>query len=144
MTDSALLGVFYIAVVILGFGSSTAFLRVAIVRESTDLARFTRVGWQTAVVLLGVALVGATSTFGRALQPDAIYSVMNGFLSGLAFICFSKGLESTEASTAKPLLSVATVTTVLLGVVVLGEVLTPRKIGGIVLAIVAVYLPSTE
>lgn len=138
------LGVLYLIGTVVGFGASTALLRVAILDGTTDAARLLRVGFQTFVVLAGVLLVGAGGVLEATAQRDAVYPAVNGLLSGGAFVAFSKGLESTAASVAKPLLAVGTVVSVVLGILVLGDQLTARKAAGIVFGIGAVYLLTTE
>lgn len=144
MTSGALLGPAAVLVAIVCFGASTAFLRAAILDGTTDTARFLRVGVQTAIVFAGVSVVGAAAVLADATRYGAVYPALNGLLSGAAFVSFSRGLESAEASTAKPLLAVGTIVSVVLGILLLGEQLTPRKAAGIAFGIAAVYLLTSE
>lgn len=144
MTGADLLGPLYLLATIVGFGASTAFLRVAIRDGPTDTARLVRISFQTIIVLAAVLAVGAASILADSMQYGAVYPALNGLLSGFAFIAFSKGLESTDASIAKPLLAVGTMVSVVLGILLLGEYLTLRKAAGIVIGIAAVYLLTTE
>jgi drug/metabolite transporter (DMT)-like permease len=144
MIGTELAGRLFVLGTILGFGLSTALLRAAIVTGTTDTARLLRVSIQTAIVFAGVALGGTVLLFDGSLRGGSIYPVLNGLLSGVAFISFSKGLESVDASTAKPLLTIATVVAVGLSVLFLGDRLTPRTVAGIAFAIGAVYLLTSE
>lgn len=144
MTGADVLGALYLLATVVGFGASTALLRVAILDGETDTARLVRVAFQTAVVLAAVLAVDAASILSDSMQYGAVYPALNGLLSGFAFIAFSKGLESTDASIAKPLLAVGTIVSVALGILLLGEHLTLRKSAGILIGIAAVYLLTTE
>ena len=144
MTVPSSLGPLYLLATVLCFGASTAFLRVAIRDGPTDTARLVRISSQTIIVLVGVTVVGAASILTDSIQYGAVYPALNGLLSAVAFIAFSKGLESTDVSIAKPLLAVGTVVSVLLGILFLGEVLTLRKTAGVTFGIAAVYLLTTE
>jgi len=124
MTADSVTGPVSLVVVVLGFGTSTAFLRAAISSGTTDTARLLRIAFQTLVVFAGVSVAGVSSTVTSSVNPGAVYPVLNGALSGVAFILFSRGLESMEASVAKPLLAVGTVVSFALGILVLGEQLT--------------------
>jgi drug/metabolite transporter (DMT)-like permease len=144
VTGADVLGALYLLATVVGFGASTALLRVAILDGETDTARLVRVAFQTAVVLAAVLAVDAASILSDSIQYGAVYPALNGLLSGFAFIAFSKGLESTDASIAKPLLAVGTIVSVALGILLLGEHLTLRKSAGILIGIAAVYLLTTE
>lgn len=131
-----------LVVMILSAGTSTVLLRMAILRGGTDETRFFRALFQTLLVVGGVVvLLGPAG----ALPPPRIgvaFAALNGAFGGIAFILFTKGLETVEASTGKPALVVGMVVTVGLGIVVLGESVSARKLLGVALAGVAVYLLS--
>ncbi|MFP4143240.1 MAG: EamA family transporter [Thermoplasmata archaeon] len=57
---------------------------------------------------------------------------------------FCKGLKTVGASNAKPMMVLATITTVILGVVLLNESLSVPKIVGILLAILTVIVLSSK
>lgn len=64
--------------------------------------------------------------------------------SGFASIVFPKCLESTDVSLAKQPLALSTVVTDVLGILLLDERITLRKLTGIALGITAVYLLTIE
>lgn len=134
----------YLAVMVLSGGAATALLRAAILDGDTDRARFHRALTQTLAVCLA-ALV-ALSTGRASPEPSAgiLYAALNGLLGGGAFILFTKGLETTEASAARPALVVMTAVAVAVGILLLGESASAGKIGGALLAMAAVVLLSGD
>lgn len=137
-------GALYLALTVLGFGVGTVLLRMAILAGRTDDARFFRTLVQTLFVFAGVALVVGPSGFGVPLRAGTGFAALNGVLSAVAFILYSKGLETVEASTAKPVLAGGLVVSVSLGILVLGESASARKLVGIALAGLAVVLLAGE
>jgi drug/metabolite transporter (DMT)-like permease len=140
MTDIALVS---LALATLAYGSSTVFLRYAVLAGGADGARLHRSLLQTVFVVIAVALVFAVGGRPGMDLRGAGFAAINGTVAGVAFILFSTGLEEVEASTAKPALVLSMLVAVVLGVVVLAEPVTLRKVAGVGLAAVAVYLLST-
>lgn len=133
-----------VAVMILSLGATTVFLRLAIDHGSVDDARLLRSSFQTLAIVIGVLAVQGMGGFHVPLRPGVAFAALNGALGGVAFILFSKGLESVDVSRAKPAMVVGMVVPVVLGVALLREPMTPRKAVGVVLAGVAVYLLSSD
>lgn len=148
MTDAAALveavpPVVFLVVMVCSAGASTVFLRLAIVQDGrVDEARFHRALSQTVLVVGGVGLLltGRLANGPVPATAGMTYAALNGAFGGIAFILFTRGLETQEASRAKPALVVGMVVPVTLGVVLLGEAATLRKAAGVALAAVAVYL----
>ena len=133
-----------VAVMILSLGATTVFLRLAIDRGSVDDARLLRASFQTLAIVVGVAAVKGSAGFHVVFRPGVAAAALNGALGGVAFILFSKGLESVDVSRAKPAMVVGMVVPVVLGFTLLHEPMTTRKAAGVVLAGVAVYLLSSD
>jgi drug/metabolite transporter (DMT)-like permease len=93
---------------------------------------------------MGVFVMKGLAGFRFRASPGVAFAALNGALGGVAFILFSKGLESVEVSRAKPAMVVGMVVPVVLGFALLQEPMTPRKAIGVVLAGVAVYLLSAD
>ncbi|MEF8874932.1 MAG: EamA family transporter, partial [Candidatus Thermoplasmatota archaeon] len=107
-------------------------------------ARFFRAFMQTVIITAAfIALYGLMNLTG-SLSIQIIYPAINGVFGAAAFIMFCKGLKTVGASTAKPMMVLATITTASLGVVLLEESLFISKVVGILLAVVAVILLSSE
>lgn len=139
MTDPGLVA---LALAMLGYGSSTVLLRYSVLAGGADGARFYRALLQTVFVVLAVGAVVLIGTRPAMDLRGAAYAALNGVFGGLAFILFTAGLEDVEASTAKPALVVSMLVAVVLGVAVLAEPLTVRKVAGVALAALALYLLS--
>lgn len=134
----------YILGMILSLGLSTVFLRLGIKKNGVNNSRFFRSLVQTIVVVGGVVILFGLEGLYIPVKTEIIYPAINGLLGGIAFILFCKGLEDVDASTAKPFMVLATLTSVALGFILLSETLTIVKIAGIAIAIIAVVLLTTE
>jgi len=130
----------FLAVMVASGGLTTAFLRQAVVGGPTDDARFYRALAQTACVLGGVLLLLGPEGLVPPARVGVAFAALNGLFGAAAFILFSKGLETVEASTGKPALVVSMVVAATLGILLLGETASAKKVGGVALVGVAVYL----
>lgn len=133
-----------VAVMIVSLGATTVFLRLAIDHGSVDDARLLRASFQTLAIVVGVAAVKGATGFHVVFRPGVAAAALNGALGGVAFVLFSKGLESVDVSRAKPAMVVGMVVPVVLGFTLLQEPMTARKAAGVGLAGVAVYLLSSD
>ncbi|NJB82959.1 EamA family transporter [Wenyingzhuangia aestuarii] len=70
------------------------------------------------------------------------FIAVGGALGGLAQVCFFLAMKHGKLSTVVPIRNLALLITIGLGVIFLGEQLTPLKIAGIVLGLIAVVLVS--
>ncbi len=136
MTDPTV----FLAVMVASGGLTTAFLRQAVVGGPTDDARFYRALAQTVCVVGGVLVLLGPDGLVPPLRVGVVFAALNGLFGAVAFILFSKGLETVEASTGKPALVVSMVVAAALGFLLLGEAASARKLGGIALVGLAVYL----
>jgi drug/metabolite transporter (DMT)-like permease len=136
MTDPTV----FLAVMVASGGLTTAFLRQAVVGGPTDDARFYRALAQTVCVVGGVLVLLGPDRLVPPLRVGVVFAALNGLFGAVAFILFSKGLETVEASTGKPALVVSMVVAAALGFLLLGEATSARKLGGIALVGLAVYL----
>lgn len=133
----------YLVGVVACFGVAPVLLRLAILRGTTDGTRVFRATAQTVLILAAVVVAYLLGVTDVDLGPGIVYPILNGACGGIGFLLFSKGIESVEASRAKPATVFGTVVAVALGVAVLGESLTARKLAGIAAAGLAVYLLSS-
>lgn len=134
----------FLAVMVASGGLTTAFLRQAVVGGPTNDARFYRAFAQTVCVLGGVLALLGPGGLVPPLRVGVAFAALNGLFGAAAFILFSRGLETVEASTGKPALVVSMVVAATLGFLLLGETASAKKLGGIVLVGVAVYLLAGE
>lgn len=134
----------YLGGIIFSLGSSTVLLRLSILKKGVNYARFFRVLFQTVFVFLGVFLYLGSSVLSIPRNIGLLYSAVNGICGGCAFILFCKGLKTVDTSVAKSFMVVATIISTALGVLLLGESCTLKKMIGISLAIVAVLLLSKK
>ncbi len=146
--DSSLLDLsskhLYLIGLILSLGLSTVFLRIGILKKDADQTRFFRSLMQTVIISTAVIALSGLTDIAASISYQIVYPAINGIFGALAFILFCRGLKTVGASTAKPMMVLATITTVALGVVLLNEGLFLSKITGIFLAIIAVVLLSSE
>ena len=136
-------GVLALVLLLLAGGASTVLLRLSVLAGGSDAATFYRALAQTVFVFASVAVVvavGGVPDVGAGVP----WAALNGAVSGVAFILFAAGLEDVEASTAKPILVVTMLVGVALGVALLAEPLTTRKLAGVGLAVIAVYLLADQ
>ncbi|MGM0591727.1 MAG: EamA family transporter [Halobacteriota archaeon] len=76
-------------------------------------------------------------------HPKAVYVYAAGLCVAVGVIAFYRGLSLGPVSVVTPIFGLFLVTSSVVGVVLLNEALTARKVAGIALAIVAVYLVSS-
>ncbi|MGY6649834.1 EamA family transporter [Wenyingzhuangia sp. IMCC45574] len=89
------------------------------------------------MIVLGVlSLVEKTKYDGKHFK----YIALGGFLGGLAQVCFFLAMKHGKLSTVVPIRNLALLITIGLGVIFLGEQLTPIKIVGIILGLISVIL----
>ena len=127
----------YLAICMLMWGLATFTMKVA----GQHLDPMTVVVYN----LLGYFLVGAF------LLPTASYGFSRYHAMGIAIgalfvlgnMAFYKLSQTVQVSALVPLTSLYVVIPVLLGILALGEHLTPRKGIGILLAVAAIYLLSS-
>ena len=134
----------FLAVLMASAGLKTVFLREAVVGGGTDEARLYRAVAQTVCVFAGVAVLLGPDGLVPPLEVGVAFAALNGLFGAAAFIMFSKGLETVEASTGKPALVVSMVVAATLGIVLLGETASAKKLAGVGLVGVAVYLLAGE
>ncbi len=138
------MGHIYLILAVISLGFTTIFLRLGILKNGLNNARFYRAITQTLIVVFAVILVTGVNGLSIPRTTGIIYPALNGVLGAGAFMLFCSGLETVDASTAKPIVIIATITSVILGIVILGESFTIEKLVGITLAVVAVGLLSHE
>ncbi len=138
------IGHLYLVTLILSLGLTTIFLRLGILKDGLNQARFYRAVGQTLIVVFAVIIVTGFTGLSIPMSHNIIYPALNGVLGAGAFILFCSGLETVDASTAKPIIIISTITSVILGIILLGETVTVEKVAGIILAVIAVALLSYE
>jgi transporter family protein len=97
-----------------------------------------------AVAALGIVLLTG-SDLGRALtHPDAKYMFVAGVLLSVGIIAYYRALALGPVSVVVPVFGLFLVTSAAAGVVLLDEPLTTRKVLGVALAVIAIYLVAGE
>jgi uncharacterized membrane protein len=119
----------------LGFVALTGILGVTI-----KLA-LRHVDWPVLLLWTGVVysvLAGAvivTGTASVSLGPGVAWSIASGLAAALGLICSFIALRHADAVVAVPVMSAYPIVTVLASLAVLGETLSPPKVGGVLLVV---------
>lgn len=136
------IGFCYLVGIIFSFGFSTILLRLGVSKKDVNEVRLFRCLSQTLFVFLGILLLFDFSMFSIPATIGVLFPACNGVLGGCAFILFCGGLKKVDTSVAKSFMVLATIISVILGILLLGENITLKKGVGTSLAIVAVVLLS--
>lgn len=95
------------------------------------------------VLAAGVVLLVSDVSVGDYItHPDAPYMYAAGIVLAVAIIAYYRALELGPVSVVVPIFGTFLVLSSVIGIVVLEEALTARKVAGILLAGVAVWLVS--
>jgi transporter family protein len=106
-----------------------------------------------AMLLTNGLLIGVVGTLVVATDqpvvshlrgPNAGYILAAGVCLTVGILAYYRALARGPVSVVTPIFGMFLVTSSILGIAVLGEAPTPRKLAGIVLAVVAVALVSIE
>lgn len=95
-------------------------------------------------VALGVVLYTGEFEMGHLTQPRSIYMYAAGVCLAVGILAYYRSLELGPVSIVTPIFGMFLVTSSVIGVVLLDESLTTRKMLGVAFAIAAVYLTSVE
>jgi drug/metabolite transporter (DMT)-like permease len=87
-----------------------------------------------------LVIVYALATHTLVLDPAALWGSLAGVLVFIGFFCFIQSLATGSVSTNASIFRLNFIVTVLLVVIWLGEPLTPGKIAGLALALLATWL----
>jgi transporter family protein len=93
-----------------------------------------------ATIVLGYVLCGGSVRFER--PRPLLYATAAGVSMGVGVVCVRFAYSLYEVSRVVPIQRLSVVVTVLIGITLLNEVVTMRKISDTVLAIIAVLLLS--
>ena len=118
------------------FAALTAiFAKVGIKGVNTDLATAIR----TVVILViawGIAFFrGGASTFHSLTRQNIIFLCLSGIATGLSWIFYFKALQLGEVSQVAPVDKLSVALAIILSVIFLGEVVTPKMAVGALLII---------
>ncbi|MFO8110206.1 MAG: EamA family transporter [Thermoplasmata archaeon] len=138
------LGNLYLIGLVLSLGLSTVFLRLGIMKKGVNHTRFFRSLVQTILIFSAVFMISVFTGTQISLNSYIVYPALNGIIGAFAFILFCKGLTTVGASAAKPMMVLATITTVSLGIILLNESIFLSKAVGIVMAVLAVIFLSYD
>lgn len=98
-----------------------------------------------AVAALGLTLYASDASITRTVtHPDRVYVLAAGACLSVGIIAYYRALKAGPVSVVVPIFGMFLVTSSLVGIAFLSESLTLRKGAGIVLAVVAVLLVTTE
>jgi|ERR1017187_5112928 transporter family protein len=123
------------------FAALTAiFAKVGIKGVDTDLATAIR----TVVVLIiawGIAFMrGGTSTMYALTKQNIIFLCLSGIATGLSWIFYFKALQLGEVSQVAPVDKLSVALAIILSVIFLGEVVTPKMAIGALLIIAGTFM----
>jgi len=97
-----------------------------------------------ALAALAVVLVSSEELSGALSHPDAKYMLAAGAFLSVGIIAYYRALALGPVSVVVPIFGTFLVTSAAVGVVFLDEPLTARKVAGVALAVVAIYLVAAE
>lgn len=92
----------------------------------------------------GVIAYTRKDFFSAFTHPDAKYMYAAGVMLAVGILAYYRALATGPVSVVVPIFGTFLVTSAAAGVVLLDEPLTARKVAGIGLAIIAVYLVAVE
>jgi transporter family protein len=123
------------------FAALTAiFAKVGIKGVDTDLATAIR----TVVILIiawGIAFMrGGTSTMQSLTKQNIIFLCLSGVATGLSWIFYFKALQLGEVSQVAPVDKLSVALAIILSVIFLGEVVTPKMAIGALLIIAGTFI----
>jgi transporter family protein len=130
-----------------GYSLTTLFVKLA--TRTGEFGAFAVLAIATTIVVLGVwanaLAAGAfdSKTIADFSRPGALYAYAAGVALLIAVSSLFKGLSLGPASVVVPIYGMFILGGALLGIVILGEVLTPQKAIGLLLAIAGVYLVAS-
>jgi len=91
-----------------------------------------------------IVLVGEDPVRQYLIHPTAVYAYAAGLCLAVGILAYYRALALGPVSVVTPVFGLFIVISSALGVAVLDEPLTARKVAGVGLAVVAVYLTSVE
>jgi len=96
------------------------------------------------VVAVGIVLVSDISVVPYLTDDRAIYAYGAGIALTVGIVAYYRALAAGPVSVVVPIFGMFIATSSIVGIAVLDEPLTGRKVAGIGLAVAAVYLTSVE
>jgi len=96
------------------------------------------------VVAVGIVLVSDISVAPYLTDDRAIYAYGAGIALTVGIVAYYRALAAGPVSVVVPIFGMFIATSSIVGIAVLDEPLTGRKVAGIGLAVAAVYLTSVE
>ena len=96
------------------------------------------------VATVAVVLYQGQSVAAYLGHPKAPYLYLAGLFLAVGILAYYRALSLGPVSVVTPVFGMFLVTSSIVGIAVLGEPLTPRKLLGVALAVVAVYLVTVE
>jgi len=92
----------------------------------------------------GVVVVSDTQVTPYLTQPTAIYAYAAGLCLTVGILAYYRALAAGPVSIVVPIFGLFIVTSSVIGITLLDEPLTARKVAGITFAVLAVYLTAVE
>jgi transporter family protein len=96
------------------------------------------------VAALGIVIARGENFQGLTSWPSGPYMLAAGIALAVGILAYYRALELGPVSVVTPIFGMFLVTSSVVGVLFLEESLTARKVAGIGLAVVAVYLTTAE
>lgn len=117
-------------------------VRVATAQVPSNVAAFLSNG-VLLVVIIGVVAVSSESIGPYVMTRGAGFLYLAGLFLGIGILAYYRALELGPVSIVVPIFAMFIVGGSVIGFALLDETITIRRVGGILLAILAVYLIST-
>jgi transporter family protein len=96
------------------------------------------------VVGVGIVLAGDIPVVASLSSDRAIYAYGAGIALTVGIVSYYRALAAGPVSVVVPIFGMFIATSSIVGIAFLDEPLTARKVAGIVLAVLAIYLTSVE
>jgi transporter family protein len=123
------------------FAGLTAILgKLGVSGMNSNLATFIRTSVVLVLAALVVSLRGEWKYPGSARGAPLLFLVLSGLATGLSWLCYYRALQLAPVSLVAPVDKLSVVFAIALGLVFLGEPLTPRLAAGAVLIVAGVVV----
>lgn len=124
-----------------GFAALTAILaKVGVEDVHPDLATFVRTCVVAVTLGFILAITGAYSRMGAVTARSCAFLTLSGLATGASWVCYFRALKIGNASLVAPIDKLSVVLVAILGVLFLGERLSPRNWLGIAMIAVGAIL----
>jgi len=133
----------WVIVALLGYTLVPPLVKLATVDIPSDVVVFISNGILV-VAAVGLIVASDVSVVPYLTHERSIYAYGAGIALTVGIISYYRALAAGPVSVVVPIFGMFIATSSLIGIAVLDEPLTARKVAGIALAVLAIYLTSVE